>query len=59
VAGFGLLSLVPYAAYLLNLLVLIDRAGFRLAVTLALLFWALAAGVMISLWRMLDVESLV
>lgn len=59
VAGFGLMSLVPYAAYLVTLLALIDRAGFHLALTLAVLFWALAAAMMISLWRMLDVESLV
>jgi membrane protein GlpM len=59
VAGFGLMSLVPYAVYLVGLLALIDRVGFRLAVALALLFWTSAAAVMIGLWRMLDVESLV
>ena len=59
VAGFGLMSLLPYALYLMGLLALIDRVGFRLAVTLALVFWTLAAGAVIGLWRMLDLDTLV
>jgi membrane protein GlpM len=58
VAAFGLIALLPYATYLVGLLALIDRIGFRLAVALALALWALMAAVAIGLWRILDVESL-
>ncbi|UJJ33378.1 GlpM family protein [Halopseudomonas maritima] len=49
-AIFGLWSLLPYAAYLLSIVVLSER--FTLVVTLAVgaLAWAVAAGLLLGVW---------
>lgn len=59
VAAFGLMSLFAYAVYLLALLVLIDRFGFRTAVLGAIGLWTAAALVIITLWRVLNLEGLI
>jgi membrane protein GlpM len=50
VAIFGLVALVPYAGYLLALILLIDKADLRVAMSAAIGAWFALAIVSIVLW---------
>lgn len=47
---FGIVSMLPYGAYMVTLYVLVDRVKFTTALLLATLAWGLSALVLIRLW---------
>ena len=59
VALFGLLSLLPYAAYLTIMVMSVERFGLGRSLTLALLAWAGFAAVAVLLWQTHLVQGLV
>lgn len=50
VSAFGLVSLVPYAGYLMALIVLVDRLELKSAMMLSLGVWLVLAGCAIAVW---------
>lgn len=53
VACFGLLALLPYAAYLATIVLAVDRFGFSSAIGLALMAWGLLAVFAFYAWQTL------
>jgi membrane protein GlpM len=49
-AVFGLLSLIPYAAYLITVHRLAGRYGVALTLSLAVAVWLVTAGALVVLW---------
>jgi uncharacterized membrane protein (GlpM family) len=48
---FGILSLVPYFAYLISLYFLVDQLKLSFALIMATCFWAIVAAGLIALWN--------
>ena len=48
---FGMVAIVPYMVYMLALYVLVDRVKLVPALLIATLCWAIAAMVLVALWR--------
>jgi membrane protein GlpM len=46
----GILSLIPYAAYLITVYLLVGRLGLRLSLLAALASWGAAAAILLILW---------
>jgi membrane protein GlpM len=59
VAYFGLLSIIPYAAYLLAIIFLIDRTELSRAITISLLIWCLSSAAIVYSWDGLGLKSIV
>ena len=49
-AIFGLWSLLPYAAYLVSIVVLSERFTLMVTLTVGELAWAVAAGLLLTVW---------
>jgi len=47
---FGIVSLIPYCAYLGTLYVLVDRMRLVAALTVATLAWFIAAAILVRIW---------
>ena len=58
VAWFGLLSIIPYLAYLLAMILLIDRLGFGKTLLAALGVWLAAAAFIVVLWNRTPLHKL-
>jgi len=50
VALFGLVSLVPYAGYLLTLILLVNKVELRIAITAAVGLWLILAVIGVAVW---------
>ena len=50
VIAFGLLSMIPYASYLLTLLFTVDTMSFQKAVGCSLFAWLVASVIIFSIW---------
>ena len=59
VACFGLFSIIPYTAYLLTIIILIDRLSFLPTVSIALCSWMLAAVAIIFTWNHYNIAKLI
>ena len=58
VAWFGLLSIIPFLAYLLAIILFIDRWGFSKALLAALGVWLAAAAFIVVLWNRTPLHKL-
>ena len=49
--AFGMLSLIPYFIYLVAMYYLVDRLGLEWSLLAAVVFWAVAATILVLAWN--------